>query len=288
MRMRARATTGVMMAVLAGVLIAQVPAAGQRSASGATPEVPANWEALPQTPWGPPILQSVRDLITGTPSERQAQHKDREIPSFQGALSPASFGQRADGGATPAVTFYKDVLPILQARCQSCHRPGEAAPMSFLSYETTRPWAKAMKAAVIGRKMPPGGLDPEYGHFVDNFTLTQSQIDTIAEWADGGAIGGHPGDAPPPMKWVEGWRTKPDVVVEAPSFDVPAKGWVEVMMVILPNPFKTDTWVRSIEIRPGIPAVMHHAGVRFAPHKDGVKYGMPMWPDIKRDEGGVH
>ena len=104
-------------------------------------------------------------------------------------------------------TYYKDVLPILQARCQSCHRPGEAAPMSFLTYESTRPFAKAMKAAVVGRKMPPGGLDPEYGHFVDNFTLTQSQIDTIAKWADGGAVGGDPKDARPPVKWVEGWRT---------------------------------------------------------------------------------
>jgi hypothetical protein len=145
-----------------------------------------------------------------------------------------------------------------------------------------------MKAAVVGRKMPPGGLDPEYGHFVDNFTLTQSQIDTIAIWADGGATGGDPKDAPAPIKWVEGWRTKPDTVVEVPAFDVPANGWVEVMTVILPSPFKTDTWVRSMEIRPGVPAVMHHAGVRFAPHRDGVKYGVPVWPDIKRDEGGVH
>ena len=199
----------------------------------------------------------------------------------------AGFGQNEP--ATPgSVTFYKDVLPILQARCQSCHRPGEAAPMSFLTYESTRPFAKAMKAAVIGRKMPPGGLDPEYGHFVDNFTLTQNQIDTIANWADNGAVGGDPKDAPLPVKWVDGWRTKPDTVVEVPSFDVPTNGWVEVMMVILPNPFKTDTWVRSIEIRPGVPAVVHHAGVRFAPHVDGVKYGVPVWPDIKRDEAGVH
>src|ERR1700674_4156709 len=88
-------------------------------------------------------------------------------------FSLAAFGQsnRDTVTSTPAgtVTFNKDVLPILQERCQSCHRPGEVAPMSFLSYQTTRPWAKAMKAAVIGRKMPHGGLDPEYGHFVDNF-----------------------------------------------------------------------------------------------------------------------
>src|SRR5512132_665619 len=103
-------------------------------------------------------------------------------------FSVAAFGQD--------VTFNKDVLPILQARCQSCHRPGEAAPMSFLSYQTTRPCAKAMKAAVICRKMPPAGLDPQYGHFVDNFTLTQDQIATIAKWADTGAVEGNAQDAP--------------------------------------------------------------------------------------------
>src|SRR5262249_49945922 len=109
----------------------------------------------------------------------------------------AGFGQNER--ATPGtVTFYKDVLPILQARCQTCHRPGEAAPMSFVTYESTRPFAKAMKAAVVGRKMPPGGLDPQYGHFVDNFTLTENQIDTIAKWADDGAVGGDPKDAPAP------------------------------------------------------------------------------------------
>src|SRR2546427_881156 len=104
--------------------------------------------------------------------------------------SVAAFGH-GEGGTTGAtVTFYKDVLPILQTKCQSCHRPGEVAPMSFLSYQTTRPWAKAMKAALIERKMPPGGLDPRYGHFVDNFSLLQNEIDTIAKWADGGAIEG--------------------------------------------------------------------------------------------------
>lgn len=203
-------------------------------------------------------------------------------------FSAALFGQSERETAGTAVTFYRDVLPILQAKCQSCHRPGEVAPMSFLSYQTTRPWAKAMKAAVIERKMPPGGLDPQYGRFVDNFTLLPSEIDTIARWADTGAIEGDAKAAPPPVHWVEGWRTKPDVVIDVPSYDVPAKGWVEPLVVVLPNPFNKDTWVTSIEIRPGVPAVVHHAGVRFGPHVDGVKYGQFIWSDIKRDETGVH
>src|SRR5438093_8036408 len=195
-------------------------------------------------------------------------------------FSVAAFGQ--------GVTFNKDVLPILQARCQNCHRPGEVAPMSFLSYQTTRPWAKAMKAAVIERKMPLGGLDPRYGHFIENFSLSPTEIDTIAKWADGGALEGNPKDAPPPVQWVEGWRSKPDIVVDVPAFNVPPKGWVENMIMVLPNPFKKDTWVTTIEIRPGVPAVMHHAGVRFAPHIEGVNYGRFYWPDIKRDENGIH
>ena len=70
----------------------------------------------------------------------------------------------ADSSAAAPVTFHKDVLPILQKNCQSCHRPGKIAPMSFLTYEGTRPWAKAMKAAVATRKMPPWFADPQYGH----------------------------------------------------------------------------------------------------------------------------
>src|SRR5438552_4361649 len=177
----------------------------------------------------------------------------------------------AVSGFSQSVTFNRDVLPILQAKCQSCHRPGEVAPISFLSYQTTRPWAKAMKAAVIERRMPPGGLDPRYGHFVENFSLLQTEIDTLVKWADDGAIEGDAKDAPPPVQWVEGWRSKPDVVVEVPPFDVPAKGWVENIIMVLPNPFKKDTWVTSIEIRPGVPTLMHPAGVPFAPHKQGEK-----------------
>ena len=105
-------------------------------------------------------------------------------------FSVAAFGQGDRGPTGATVTFYKDVLPILQAKCQSCHRPGEVAPISFLSYQTTRPWAKAMKAAVIERRMPPGGLDPRYGHFVENFSLLQTEIDTLVKWADDGAIEG--------------------------------------------------------------------------------------------------
>src|ERR1700693_676199 len=107
--------------------------------------------------------------------------------------------------SSPAVTFNKDVLPILQRNCQSCHRPGQVAPMSFLTYQSTRPWAKAMKAAVTTRKMPPWNADPHYGPYLNDRSLQQKEIDTIAQWADSGALEGDLKDAPPPVQWAEGW-----------------------------------------------------------------------------------
>ena len=107
----------------------------------------------------------------------------------------------AEASAAGPVTFNKDVLPILERNCQTCHRPGNIAPMSFLTYETTRPWAKAMKAAVITRKMPPWFADPQYGHFSNDQSLKQEEIDTIAQWADNGALQGDPKDAPPMVQW---------------------------------------------------------------------------------------
>jgi mono/diheme cytochrome c family protein len=184
------------------------------------------------------------------------------------------------------VTFQKDVLPILQTHCQSCHRPGEAGPMSFLTYQTTRPWAKAMKAAIITGKMPPWGVDPEHGHFQNDPSLKPEEVAIISRWADTGAAEGNAKDAPAPVKWVEGWKSKPDVFVSLPPFDVPAKGSVEWMNMVIPSPFKEDTWITSLEVHPGNTAVMHHVGVSFIPHRDDVKYGELVWEDIKRDANG--
>src|SRR5579864_4972952 len=89
--------------------------------------------------------------------------------------------------AAPEVTFNKDVLPVLQKNCQVCHRPGEIGPSSFLTYESTRPWAKAIKTAVLTRKMPPWFADPRYGHFANDRRLDAGDIQKIAAWVDAGA-----------------------------------------------------------------------------------------------------
>jgi hypothetical protein len=163
-----------------------------------------------------------------------------------------------------AVTFNKDVLPILQNNCQVCHRTGEVAPMSFLTYEGTRPWAKAIKAAVVTKKMPPWFADPHDGEFRNAPKLTEKDIQTLSAWADNGAREGDAADKLPAIQWANGWRIQPDVVVSMPVNQLVAdKGRGEVMEYFVENPFKEDTWVSSIEIRPGDPSVVHHAIVQI-------------------------
>src|ERR1043165_4574157 len=96
----------------------------------------------------------------------------------------------------PTPNFTKDVAPILQNRCQGCHRPGEAAPMPLLTYQEARPWAKAIREAVVLRRMPPWYADPHFGKFANDRSLSQSDIDTLVAWADGGALEGEPGKTP--------------------------------------------------------------------------------------------
>jgi hypothetical protein len=158
------------------------------------------------------------------------------------------------------VTFNKDVLPVLQKRCQECHRPGEVAPMSLLNYKEARPWAKSIKQAVLSKKMPPWFADPNVGHFANDRSLTQGEIDMLVKWVDDGAKEGDSKDAPKPLEFVEGWQMgKPDLVIEMPTaFNVPSTGQIEYQYVILPTNLKEDVWVLASEVRPSNRAVMHH------------------------------
>jgi hypothetical protein len=195
-----------------------------------------------------------------------------------------------DAANVPAgtFTFHRDVLPILQKHCQSCHRPGEAAPMSLLTYESTRPWAKAIKVAVISGKMPPWPPDPRFGRFLHERTLTPQDIQTLVAWVDGGAPEGDPKDQPRPLDWTDGWTTHPDAIVSMPHpIPVPAKGVVELTTVRVPTGFTKDTWVNSMEIRPGNRAVVHHVFVSVVPHDEEAEYGVPTSHTQKRDAAGI-
>ena len=168
--------------------------------------------------------------------------------------------------AAPQVTFNKEVLPILQKNCQSCHRPGEIGPSSFLTYESTRPWAKAIKNAVAARKMPPWFADPNYGHFANNRSLSEADIRTLEAWADTGAPEGDAKDKPAAVQWADGWNITPDVVLQmAKPYAVPAKGTVLYTYFVVPTGFTKDTWVVDAEVRPGNRAVVHHASVHVRP-----------------------
>jgi hypothetical protein len=175
----------------------------------------------------------------------------------------ASMRAKPQQGSThAAVTFNKDVLPILQKNCQSCHRPGEIAPMSFLTYKDARPWAKAMKTAVINRQMPPWGADPNYGHFANDRRLSDADISTLSAWADGGAVEGDAKDMPPPRTFQDGWNIKPDMIIEMPKdFNIPASGTVAYQNILVKTNFPEDRWVIAAEMRPGNPQVVHHGRV---------------------------
>ena len=170
-------------------------------------------------------------------------------------------------GTPTAPTFYKDVLPILQDHCQSCHRQGEVAPMPLVTYEQTRPWAAAMAHAAEMKMMPPWFADPRYGHFSNDASLSEQQIAMFGVWSAAGAPAGDPHDAPAPREWAEGWNIpQPDMVVKMPrAVAVPARGEVEYTYEIVPTHFAEDRWVQMSEFRPGSPAHVHHAVVYIRP-----------------------
>jgi len=164
-------------------------------------------------------------------------------------------------GTSPKnVTFSKDIAPIFYKSCAECHRPGEAAPFSVLSYKDLRPWAKSIKEKVISRQMPPWHADPHVGRWANDPRLTQAQIDTISAWVDGGAPEGNPKDLPPAPQFVEGWAMgKPDVVIEMPEeYTVEASGPDEYQYFDVATNFKEDKYVQMAEARPGNRKVVHH------------------------------
>jgi mono/diheme cytochrome c family protein len=160
--------------------------------------------------------------------------------------------------ATP--TFTKDVAPILYKSCVECHRPNAMAPMSLLTYEDARPWARAVKQKVVAREMPPWGADPTVGKYANDPSLQQREIDTIAAWVDGGAPLGNPADMPPTPAFTDGWSIgKPDLIFKMQQpFTVPADGTVPYTYVTIPTNLKEDIWIRGVELRPTDRRVVHH------------------------------
>ena len=159
-----------------------------------------------------------------------------------------------------APTFSADVAPIMYAKCVSCHRPGEVAPMSLITFKDVRPWAGSIREKVMSRVMPPWHADRQYGTFRNEQSLTQPEIDTIVKWVNAGAPEGNPSRMPPLPKFPEGWQIgTPDAVIEMPvAYQVPAKGEIEYQYFEVPTSFTEDKWMQAGEVRAGDRAHVHH------------------------------
>jgi hypothetical protein len=176
------------------------------------------------------------------------------------AGSAQAVGSQPAGASTAAPTFTKDVAPILYANCVTCHRPGEIAPMSLLTYADTRKWAKAIRDEVADGAMPPWHADPRHGRFANDRSLSAAEKDVLIAWANGGAPEGDTKDLPPAPKFVDGWQLgQPDMVLQLPvDYKVPADGFVEYEYFEIPTNFTEDHWLEGLEVRPGDRSVVHH------------------------------
>jgi mono/diheme cytochrome c family protein len=180
------------------------------------------------------------------------------IAVFAGALMTWTAGGAAAQSAQP--TFSKDVAPVLYQHCTSCHRPGEIAPMSLLTYQDARPWARAIRDNVINGVMPPWHADPAHGKFRNDRRLSDKEKQVISQWVAAGAPEGDANDLPVPPVYTDGWSIgQPDVVLKmATPYALPATGEIPYQYFEVETNFTEDKWIQALEIRPGDRSVVHH------------------------------
>jgi hypothetical protein len=164
-------------------------------------------------------------------------------------------------------TFSKEVAPILYKNCTNCHRPGEIAPMSLLTFKDARPWARAIATRVADGTMPPWHADPAYGHFLNDRRLPDADRATIAKWVAAGAPEGNPSDLPAQPTYPSGWTIgQPDAIFSMQEdYPVPASGEVVYQYLEIPTNLTEDKWVQAFEVKPGDPKAVHHVIVYARP-----------------------
>lgn len=202
--------------------------------------------------------------------------------TFSGNAVSMQSSDEPAAGQGAAVSFTRDVAPILQQNCQICHRPGSVGPMSLLTYDEAKSYAPMIKAQVAAREMPPYHLDTQVGiqAIKGDWRLSDQQIRTIVGWVDSGMAMGDVADMPPPVEWPEAQRWqledqlgKPDHVIESRPYDVPAEGGDIWWRPRVETGLNTNRLIRAFEIRPSFPAgrqVVHHAIPRLmTPNEDG-------------------
>lgn len=175
------------------------------------------------------------------------------------------------------VTYAKHIAPILQKRCQGCHRPEQSAPFSLLTYDDAVQHAAMVREVTTQRRMPPWHADPRFGHFSNDRRLSREELDLISAWVEQGTPKGNDKDLPKPIEWAKGWlHGKPDLILEMPEeFEVPADGVLPYKNWIIDPKFDEDKWVKISEAKPGNPAVVHHIVAYI--QKDGSNN--PIGPD---------
>src|SRR5258706_4190360 len=173
----------------------------------------------------------------------------------------------AQGAAAAAPTYSKDVAPILYKNCTSCHRPGEIAPMSLLTFKDARPWIKSIGTQVAKGAMPPWHADPAYGEFINDRRLSAAEKDTLLRWVNAGGPEGDSKDLPAAPKYIEGWTIgQPDAVFETQeNYPLPASGTIAYQYFEGPTNLTEDRWVQAFEVRPGNRAAVHHVIVYTRP-----------------------
>ncbi len=177
----------------------------------------------------------------------------------------------AGGQAAGAVTFAKDVAPIFNKKCVECHRPTMFAPMSLMTFDEARPWARAIKQRVVKKEMPPWSADSPAGVFKNDPRLSDKEIETIVKWVDGGAPRGNDRDLPATPTFAGDWTIgKPDAIFTmAEPFQVPAEGTIPYQYIRVPTNLTEDKWLQAIEIKPGNRAVVHHVIASAQPSGQG-------------------
>jgi mono/diheme cytochrome c family protein len=175
-----------------------------------------------------------------------------------GAEAPKSAQTTTASASGP--TFSKDVAPIFFRNCTNCHRPGEIAPMSLLTFKDARPWAKSIATQVAKGAMPPWHADPAHGAFLNDRRLTDAEKDTIVKWTNSGAPEGNPADMPAAPAYATEWTIgKPDAIFSMQEdYPIPAEGRIAYQYFEVPTTFTEDKWIQAMEVRAGDPAVLHH------------------------------
>ena len=224
----------------------------------------------------------------------------RRLPTLTiGAVLAATLPAIAADTPAKAVTFSKDVAPIFQAKCQECHQPNSIAPMSLITFQEARPWARSIKDRVSQRQMPPWHIDRSVGvqKFKNDMSLSDEQVDTIVRWVDGGALQGDPKDMPPavPLVTDNAWKGErdgfgpPDLVVKSSEYTMPAQHqdvWYRPESAL---PITEPHWVKMVEIRPSNlkgRKIIHHSIAYLVLNNDpeAVNTGTANGPDRRGDD----